>query len=122
MPAAWILNAQIPRTLQYGAAECSCWESGCGEWDIFEVLDSGNTRAKSTFHGTISGGDSNYFDRPTGSTIKAAVVLDGEGSAGHIVILPDSTDFATTLSAETVSDYCNKVVSSEANSIFEFGS
>ncbi len=31
MPAIWMLNAQIPRTLQYGNANCSCWESGCGE-------------------------------------------------------------------------------------------
>jgi len=31
MPSIWMLNAQIPRTLQYGDASCSCWESGCGE-------------------------------------------------------------------------------------------
>lgn len=24
-PAIWILNAQIPRTLQYGDEACSCW-------------------------------------------------------------------------------------------------
>jgi hypothetical protein len=42
MPAIWALNSQIPRTEQYGA--CSCWESGCGEFDIFETLDPGNTR------------------------------------------------------------------------------
>ena len=34
MPAIWMLNAQIPRTLQYGNAACSCWESGCGEFDV----------------------------------------------------------------------------------------
>jgi hypothetical protein len=42
MPAIWALNSQIPRTEQYGA--CSCWKSGCGEVDIYEVLDPGNTR------------------------------------------------------------------------------
>lgn len=31
MPAIWMLNAQIPRTLQYGNAACSCWITGCGE-------------------------------------------------------------------------------------------
>lgn len=31
MPAIWMLNAKIPRTIQYGKAECSCWSSGCGE-------------------------------------------------------------------------------------------
>jgi hypothetical protein len=30
-PAIWMLNAQIPRTTQYGPSDCSCWESGCGE-------------------------------------------------------------------------------------------
>jgi len=34
MPAAWFLNGQIPRTLQYGKPECSCWTSGCGEVDV----------------------------------------------------------------------------------------
>lgn len=42
MPAIWALNAKVPRTQQYGA--CSCWDSGCGEFDIFEVLDPGNIR------------------------------------------------------------------------------
>jgi hypothetical protein len=116
MPAAWILNAQIPNTMQYGQANCSCWTSGCGEWDIFEILDSGNTKAKSTYHGNPSGGDSNYFDRPTGGTIKAAVVLDGPGSAGHIVILPDSTDFPATIPDDTVSGFVNNMASQASNS------
>lgn len=38
MPAIWMLNALIPRILQYGQSECSCWASGCGEFDIFEVF------------------------------------------------------------------------------------
>jgi hypothetical protein len=42
MPSIWALNSQIPRTEQYGA--CSCWESGCGEFDIYETLDPGNTK------------------------------------------------------------------------------
>lgn len=37
LPAIWTLNAQIPRTLQYGKAECSCWQSGCGEFDVSSV-------------------------------------------------------------------------------------
>ena len=31
MPAIWMLNAQIPRTTQYGPSTCSCWVTGCGE-------------------------------------------------------------------------------------------
>ncbi len=47
MPAIWLMNAQIPLTSQYGTnPECSCWTSGCGEFDIFEALDSGNFRCK----------------------------------------------------------------------------
>jgi Putative TOS1-like glycosyl hydrolase (DUF2401) len=122
MPAAWILNAQIPNTLQYGKAECSCWESGCGEWDIFEVLDAGNTRCKSTVHGNISGGDSNYFDRPVDSTVKVAVVFDGDNSAGHIVVLPDETAFDQTLTDAQVAEYVNRDSSDVARSLFRLGS
>jgi Putative TOS1-like glycosyl hydrolase (DUF2401) len=122
MPAAWILNAQIPRTLQYGKAECSCWESGCGEWDIFEVLDSGNTRCKSTVHSNISGGDSNYFDRPVDKTVKVAVVFDGDNSAGHIVVLPDDSMFDQTLSDEQVAGYVNTDDAGVAKSLFRLGS
>ena len=117
MPAAWILNAQIPNTLQYGKPECSCWESGCGEWDIFEVLDSGNPRCKSTVHGNISGGDSNYFDRPVDSTVKVAVVFDGDNSAGHIVVLPAETNFDQTVPDAQVADYVNKDSSDGARSL-----
>jgi Putative TOS1-like glycosyl hydrolase (DUF2401) len=107
MPAAWILNAQIPNTIQYGKAECSCWESGCGEWDIFEVLDSGNRRCKSTVHGNISGGDSNYFDRPVDSTVKVAVVFDSDNSTGHIIVLPEETTFDQTITDAQVASFVN---------------
>lgn len=116
MPAVWVLNAQIPNTLQYGDATCSCWESGCGELDIFEILDSGNTRAKSTWHGSVSGGDSNYFNRPTGSTIKAAIIFDATSSAASIVVLPDNTDFATTLTADQVNGFLNRATGADAAS------
>lgn len=122
MPAAWILNAQVPNTVQYGKPECSCWESGCGEWDIFEVLDSGNTRCKSTIHGNISGGDSNYFDRPVDSAIKIAVIFDSDNSAGHIVILPKETNFDQTLTDAQVAESVNKESSGIARSRFRLGS
>lgn len=121
MPAVWILNAQIPNTLQYGKAECSCWESGCGEWDIFEVLDSGNTRCKSTVHSNVSGGDSNYFERPTDSTVKVAVIFDGDNSAGHIVVLPDDTSFDQTLTDAHVAEFVNTDDSTVAKSLFRLG-
>lgn len=124
MPAVWILNAQIPNTIQYGKAECSCWESGCGEWDIFEVLDSGNTRCKSTIHGNVSGGDSNYFERPVDGTVKVAVVFDADNKAGHIVVLPDETRFEEMLTDEQVAGFVNQGGNEDgvAKSLFRLGS
>jgi hypothetical protein len=100
MPAAWILNAQIPRTIQYG--KCSCWDSGCGEFDVFEVLDSGNQKCKSTWHGIKAKGDSNWFQRPISGTKKVAVVFDGSASTAHIIVLPDAFSFDSTISQATI--------------------
>lgn len=100
MPAIWMLNAQIPRTLQYGSSDCSCWESGCGEMDLFEVLDSGSSRCKSAYHGANSGGNSDYFSRPENGTIKVAVVLDNDKLT--IKLLDDSFGISSTLSSHTV--------------------
>lgn len=104
MPAIWGLSAQIPVTTQYGQAECSCWTSGCGEVDFFEVLDSGNNRCKSTIHGNISGGSSDFFERPTGAPIKAAVVFKDD--AISIQVLDDNVGFDNFMSAPTVEDIC----------------
>ncbi|KAI5284430.1 target of Sbf [Ascosphaera acerosa] len=94
MPSLWLLNAAIPRTNQYG--DCSCWKGGCGELDILEVLDSGNTRCKSTVHAVASGGDSNYFERPTDKTVHVATVFDG-GSGSVTIKLLDSFDYGGSL-------------------------
>jgi len=95
MPAIWMLNAQIPRTLQYGSADCSCWTTGCGEFDIFEVLAPGDKRMKSTLHGNNQGGSSDYFDRPCDKTIKAAMVMKNNDI--YVKILDDSTEFGSTM-------------------------
>ncbi|KAK3393799.1 TOS1 protein [Podospora didyma] len=89
MPAIWMLNARIPLTSQYTA--CSCWPS-CGEFDIFETLAEGDTKAKSTFHAgnKKSGGDSNYFERPLGGTIRVAVVYDSKLATVSVKVLPKS--------------------------------
>jgi hypothetical protein len=122
MPAIWTLNAQIPNTLQYGTTNCSCWESGCGEWDIFEILNSGNTRAKSTFHGNPSGGDSNYFNRPTDSTMMAAVIFDGDSNSGHIVVLPDDTMLDDRITGDVVAGWVNQMASEAQSAVFSLGS
>ena len=78
MPAIWLMNAQIPLTSQYGEnPDCSCWTSGCGEFDIFEILDSGNIRCKSTLHMAPAGSSSDWFQRPTQNAITVAVVFHG---------------------------------------------
>lgn len=103
MPAIWLLNAQIPLTMQYGQADCSCWTSGCGEFDIFEVLAPGDCRAKSTLHGNIAGGDSDYFARPTSGSITVVLFLDEDDI--HIKVL-DSFDWSSSLDSEYLEEIC----------------
>ena len=121
MPAAWMLNAAVARTQQYGG--CSCWASGCGEWDIFEILDSGNDRAKSTLHaGSHSGGESDYFERPTSQTMKAAVIFDGSHSAGHILRLPDDAQFSAVLADRVVVQWTRSSAIQASTKVFKLGS
>lgn len=112
MPAVWLLNAQIPRTLQYGKKECSCWSTGCGELDLFEVLLGGLEKMICHLHtsqgapaGTNygGGGSQDYFKRPTDGTMKAAVIFSGNQI--HVQQLDDSTNFDDLLSADTVNNW-----------------
>lgn len=103
MPAFWGLNSKIPRTQQYGG--CSCWATGCGEFDFFETLAVGDDKCKSTVHGPNPGGDSNYFDRPVDKTIKAAVVFDSASRSVSVKVLPDSTVYGDSLSADDIAGF-----------------
>ncbi|KAI4729580.1 hypothetical protein E4T49_02701 [Aureobasidium sp. EXF-10728] len=117
MPAIWMLNAQIPRTLQYGKAECSCWTTGCGEFDIFEVLAPGDLRCKSTLHSNIKGGNSDYFKRPTSGSMKAMVILNGENM--HIKVLDNDYQLPTSLDASWISGQCDSgLIQNTLNSLF----
>jgi hypothetical protein len=107
MPSIWMLNAQIPRTLQYGNAQCSCWESGCGELDIAEALFSGSTYLKLTLHTNTPDRDSDYLVRPTSGTMKLAAVFSSSNSSVHSQVLPDSEDFPTSLSASAINTICS---------------
>ena len=115
MPAIWALNAKIPRTEQYGP--CSCWKSGCGEFDIFETLAPGDVRhaspnllsvgiiliyhrGKSTFHKRHAGGSSDYFDRPIDGFVKLAVIMSED--AITVQQLGDSFDFPHTITADEI--------------------
>lgn len=109
-PAIWALNAQIPRTVQYGPAECSCWTSGCGEFDIAETLNPGSTYMKSTLHTNTPGGDSDYINRPTnGRLMKMAVIFSATSSTIHIQVLEDSTEFAQSLTGSDIDGLCSAV-------------
>jgi len=100
---------KIPRTQQYGS--CTCWQNtgGCGELDVFETLDAGETRMTSSVHSAFAGGDSDYFARPTGSTVKAAVILSN-GQA-HIKMLDSAFNFGTSLSS---TDYANLMATADS--------
>lgn len=116
MPAVWMLNAQIPRTLQYGEASCSCWTTGCGEFDIAEVLMSGDERCKSTLHTNAPGGSSDYFARPTSGTMKLAVIFNGADGTANIQKLSDDATFPSSLSAEQVTTFLGSVTGNKLSS------
>lgn len=107
-PAWWFLNAAIPRVLQYGNDRknipCSCWSTGCGEFDAFELLGKGELRAKSTIHrqGNLEGGDSNCFLRPVGHMLKFAVVFHDWNITASV--LDDSFDFTESLTQAQIDD------------------
>ncbi|KAG7661551.1 TOS1 [[Candida] subhashii] len=111
MPAVWLLNAKIPRTLQYGDASCSCWKTGCGELDLFEILSTGSNKLISHLHdgqgadgtNTGGGGSQDYFVRPTSGSMKAAVIFSG--TEVHIVQVDDSVTFGGSLSQDTVNGW-----------------
>ncbi|CAM1504307.1 Fc.00g018980.m01.CDS01 [Cosmosporella sp. VM-42] len=121
MPALWALNARIPRTMQYG--DCSCWQTGCGEADIYEVLASGDTKCKSTFHLQNGAGSSDYFERPCDKYIKVATIFDEKTASVTIKQLPDDFDFSGGLSDATVrgwiSDSSDEI---QGSSLFQLSS
>lgn len=84
------------------------WTSGCGEFDLFEVLDSGNFRCKSTLHMAPAGGSSDWFQRPTTGSITAAVVIAGEHEVAAIRVLGEGQSFDTTLSEDVVNGWVNE--------------
>lgn len=115
LPAIWALNAKIPRNVQYG--KCSCWDTGCGEMDLFEALVDAEDFLKTHYHskqGAIGqyggGGAPDFFARPFSNSIQAAVVFSGTSIT--IKILDKDTSFDEALSNDFVSG-CEK-----ANSVF----
>lgn len=105
MPAIWLLNAQIPRTSQYPLnGNCSAWNSGAGEFDIFEVMNVTERNHFFTtlhdFQGTddIGTGIQNfaYLERTPDSVMTGGVVFGEDGSAS--VFLSNSTSIDSSIS------------------------
>ncbi|CCH57850.1 hypothetical protein TBLA_0A00500 [Henningerozyma blattae CBS 6284] len=118
MPAVWLLNAKIPRTLQYGNSQCSCWATGCGELDLFEIISSGSNDLTTTLHdgqgkpGSAQGGggSGSTFSRPTQGTKKYVVIFNGNDKSIHLVELDDGeiSTFGGTISGDQVSGWLSK--------------
>ncbi|RPB10099.1 hypothetical protein P167DRAFT_274066 [Morchella conica CCBAS932] len=113
IPAIWALNAKIPRNVQYG--KCSCWDTGCGEIDLFETLVDADDFLKTHYHskqGAVGkyggGGAPDFFARPYSKPIQAAVVFSG--TSVTIKVLDEDTSFAEALSSDFVKG-CEKSVS-----------
>lgn len=108
MPAIWMLNAKIPRTLQYGAQSCSCWSSGCGELDLFEILSTGSSKMITHLHdkqgdngsGYGGGGSGDYIQRPLQGSMKAAAIFT-KGQI-HVMQLDNSVTFDSVLASSIV--------------------
>ncbi|KAI5953843.1 hypothetical protein CANMA_004681 [Candida margitis] len=124
MPAIWLLNAQIPRTAQYSSnVNCSCWRSGCGEFDIFEVMNSTDyTHLYSTVHDYQGTGDietgmaiSSYIERDLTGTMVGGVVFDANGDV--TVWVSNSTSFDETVSASDVNQWANKEASAATTTL-----
>lgn len=119
MPAIWLLNGKIPRTEQYG--DCSCWSTGCGELDLWEVITAGSDQLINHIHdgqskegdeynGTKNGGggSSDYFDRPRDHYVTFAAVFSGSD-----IYLRDVTgfDFSNDLESTLVSEWMSGTAS-----------
>ena len=123
MPAIWLLNDHIARTSQYPTnANCSCWASGCGEYDIFEVMNgTQRNHLYSTFH-TFQGIENlavgiqsyGYIPRDTKNTMKGGVIFDSVGNT--ISFMSDDVTFDTTYAAVDINRILNSIPANETYS------
>lgn len=127
MPAIWLLNAQIPRTAQYSFnseyVNCSCWRLGCGEFDVFEIMNSTDSgKLVLTIHdyqntdnietGLVAPG---FIDRSTKGKMAGGVLFDKNGDV--VVFVSDSTSFDESLPASTVNGWIKKAGTAAVNDL-----
>ncbi|ONH67937.1 GPI-anchored protein 52 [Cyberlindnera fabianii] len=120
MPAIWLLNSHIPRTSQYPSNEnCSCWATGCGEFDIFEVMNTTEaTHLYSTIHDYQGSGDigtglvaPGWTKRQYDSTMLGGVVFGTDGTVS--VFLSNDTSFDQNISASDVSQWISSATTED---------
>ncbi|QLL30388.1 hypothetical protein HG536_0A02050 [Torulaspora globosa] len=123
LPAIWLLNDHIPRTAQYPTnPNCSCWASGCGEFDIFEAMN-GTERDHfySTFH-TFQGIEYlgtgiqsyGYIPRDTRNAMRGGAIFDSTGNV--ITFLSNATKFDSSLSYNDIHSILSAIPSNETYS------
>jgi len=102
MPAIWLLNSKVTNGEQYG---CSCWGTGCGEFDIHEVLQPGDATGYSSMHmgDNYAGTPPNGLARPTGATMKLAVIITD--NVAQVQVLPDTQTFDDVIAADVVNSF-----------------
>lgn len=120
LPAIWLLNAHIPRTSQYPTNEnCSCWATGCGEFDIFEVM---NTTQSNHFFTTLhdyQGSDDigtgiaapGYTLRTPNAVMKGGVVFGTDGNV--IVFLSNDTSIDESISFSNLNSWISTATSDD---------
>lgn len=112
MPAIWLLNAHIPRTSQYPInPNCSSWNTGAGEFDIFEVM---NYTERNNFYSTIhdfQGTDDigtglqnfGYLERTPESIMTGGVIFAEDKTI--TVFLSNSTSIDSTINNSDLSKW-----------------
>ncbi|VEU19462.1 DEKNAAC100113 [Brettanomyces naardenensis] len=116
MPGIWLLNAEIPRTAQYPLnGNCSAWNTGAGEFDIFEVM---NVTERNHFYTTIHDYQGiedlgtgiemyAYLERTPESVMRGGLVLGSDGTA--TVFLSNSTTFNETIDSSDLSSWISSL-------------
>ncbi|ODV58322.1 Toh1p ASCRUDRAFT_10359 [Ascoidea rubescens DSM 1968] len=120
MPAIWLLNSRIPRTSQYPTnSSCSCWRSGCGEFDIFEILNTTDVEDLYTTIHNYQGTDDiesglpiyGYIKRDTSSVMKGGVLFDANGTA--ITFLSENVNFSSSIDATDLISWIETEIDSD---------
>ena len=106
-PSFWALNSKVVNTQQYG--QCSCWHSGCGEWDIHEVtVEAANNGSTSLHMGSsyaITAPETIPRPCEDDKTMKIAAILTGD--TVHVQVLDNGMSFDDVIKGSTVDALVN---------------